>query len=171
MSVSACANRSHADATEPKPSMIHSSRCNRSAWASKYSSCVILPPPARYWIRSRVHSGSRVMSARRLANVDFPAPALPKTATFLIGLAVPNRLAFGIALVRPAPARAGLEADRAFVLALFRWRDFLDLADAESDNRPAELAGVTGVSGLCRRSRAPAMRLACTGRAQWHTPA
>src|SRR5262245_28274983 len=82
-SVSAAAKRSHAEGTQPKPSMIHWSRRRRSAWIFRYSSWGTLPPPALNWMASSGCSGSPVISARRLASVDFPPPALPNTATFL----------------------------------------------------------------------------------------
>src|SRR5215510_1025934 len=82
-SVSAAAKRSHAEGTQPKPSMTHWSRRRRSAWIFRYSSCGTLPPPDLNWIASSGYSGSPVISARRLASVDFPPPALLNTATFL----------------------------------------------------------------------------------------
>src|SRR5215470_5843083 len=82
-SVSAAAKRSHAEATQPKPSMTHWSRLRRSTWIFRYSSWGTLPPPALNWIASSGYSGSPVISASRRASVDFPPPALPNTATFL----------------------------------------------------------------------------------------
>src|SRR5215468_9241260 len=63
--------------------MTHWSRLKRSAGVHRYSSWGALPPPALNWIASSGYSGSPVISARRLASVDFPPPALPNTATFL----------------------------------------------------------------------------------------
>src|SRR5215471_9515143 len=82
-SVSAAAKRSHAEGTQPKPSMTHWSRLRRSAWIFRYSSWGTLPPPALNWMASSGYSGSPVISARRLASMDFPPPAFPNTATFL----------------------------------------------------------------------------------------
>src|SRR5215471_12213398 len=83
-SVSALENRSQAEAAQPKPSMIHSSRRSRSACVVRYSSCGILPPPALYWIVSSGYKGRPVIAAKRLASVDFPPPAFPNTATLFI---------------------------------------------------------------------------------------
>src|SRR5262249_22356321 len=67
-----------------------------SLWIFRYSSCGTLPPslsfgeyrPPRNWIISSVYSGSPVISAIRLASIDLPPPALPKTATLLMAFAL-----------------------------------------------------------------------------------
>src|SRR5260370_7276272 len=64
--------------------MIQTSRLSSSSCAFKYSACGTSPPPALNWIVSKGYSRSCVTSANRLASVDLPPPAFPKTATFLI---------------------------------------------------------------------------------------
>src|SRR5262245_48164373 len=61
--------------------MIHSSLRSTSAWAFANSSSGTCSPPTRNWIRSSGCRGSPVRPASLFASVDFPPPALPKTAT------------------------------------------------------------------------------------------
>ena len=83
-SVSALAKRSQAEATQPKPSMIQASRHNRLGMRLQVLFARNLATAGPELVMSKRYSGSRVRSAMRRASVDFPPPALPKTATFLM---------------------------------------------------------------------------------------